>query len=459
MNSTQEEITAYVSAFTIVVNVEGSIAAISATMLKLGRQNHMTAMKFYPSDPRYMIVALDIDSSESGPYYLWNWDGTGEKEYIPMLNGTDSMNCHDMQMQHNSSDRMWSIGTKKVSGNPPEKYDVLVELYNEDGKAVKSVDVYDTGCESLNHLQMIDEDKTAIGSEKVKNAIINVDMVNGHVRWVVGGPNGTFKLIDEDGVHHKAGTSLWYGQHNAEYFGHDEYLLFDDQTQWTQTSTADSETKVSNTSRLLIVKVDEENERAKIIWAYPLMYHTNHFGDMDMIATGNILGAGWVTQDLPGGLHPGMETQVLEVVRETKETAWEVIVIGNQTQDTKEPDRLVLMRSWGVYSAERMYAAPLVYNTQCHESSDDGKIIVDVSFTAQNRFKQSNKYPGFYEILATKDGVESVLTSGDFAFEPFFRPAQISFSFSVYSGHSQGICNSIKLNVTNMWGDQTMKEF
>lgn len=303
---------------------------------------------------------------------------------------------------------------------------------------------------------MIEEDTIAIGSEKVKNAIVKVNMTSELVEWIVGGPNGTYALIDQDGTHWEAGHSLWSGQHNAEYFGENEYLMFDDQTHWVQTKFYDSETKIANTSRLLIVEVNETTETAEITWDYPLGYHTNHYGDMDMLPTGNILGAAWVTQDLPGDNHPGFEAQVLEVVRDTKEVAWEVLVVGNRTETLKESDEMVRMRSWSVYSAERMYATPLVYDLQCRESGDKNASL-RVEFTTQNRFKQSNRYPGSYTVLGTKNGAaDTILTNGTFDFNPFFRPTQVDFSFH---HESESICQNITLVVTNQWGDETSKNF
>ena len=63
--------------------------------------------------------------------------------------------------------------------------------------------------------------------------------------WTVGGMNGDYVLYDLDGTKYHAGHSLWVGQHNAEYFGDDEYMMFDNQYEQGESS------------RMLVVEIDE----------------------------------------------------------------------------------------------------------------------------------------------------------------------------------------------------------
>ena len=49
---------------------------------------------------------------------------------------------------------------------------------------------------------------------------------------------------------------------------------------------------MSNCSRLLVVKVDENAGTAQIVWSHDIGFYTPHFGDCDKLATGNILGVG-----------------------------------------------------------------------------------------------------------------------------------------------------------------------
>ena len=63
-------------------------------------------------------------------------------------------------------------------------------------------------------------------------------------------------------------------------------------TQWSSTTTDSKTEKMSNCSRLLVVKVDENAGTAQIVWSHDIGFYTPHFGDCDKLATGNILGVG-----------------------------------------------------------------------------------------------------------------------------------------------------------------------
>jgi len=441
MNVTEDRSFSYNSAFHIVMHTNGSIAAIAPTMLHLGMSNHITAMKFYPYDPSYMLIAVDVESSEDGPQYLWNWDGTKGETYIPLLNGSNN-NCHDVQLSYDGH-YVWGIGTG------PDLLDTRIIESTGYNTRLEMVDIqYTAGAKSLNHVQLIEKDSIAIVSEKVHNAIIKVNVSSEVVHWVAGGPNGTLTLIDSSGTVWEPGSALWYGQHNAEYFGEDEYLMFDDQTVWHETASSDSEKKALNTSRLLIVRIDEFATTAEIIWEYDLGYHTNHFGDLDMLATGNLLGAGWVTSRTPDGSHPTFDAQLIEVTREDQETAWELNVIGNQTRDEKENAEFVLYDSWSVYSAERMYAKPLLYNLECCYTDD---YAVEISFSSHGRFKENNKHIAHYELAIGDD----IITKGSFMHDAYLRPTSVTIASNVTTKEA---CTKGSVRVTDRWGTTNEKE-
>ena len=86
---------------------------------------------------------------------------------------------------------------------------------------------FTSDCE-FNHVQLIEGDRVAILSDKVNNMFLRYNLDTRQTEWIAGGTLGTLELIDDDGTVHAAGDSLWFGQHNAEYFGNDEYFLFDD---------------------------------------------------------------------------------------------------------------------------------------------------------------------------------------------------------------------------------------
>ena len=70
----------------------------------------------------------------------------------------------------------------------------------------------------INHVQLIDEDRKAIISSRMTNAIIKVDVEKAETDWVCGGEYGDYKVVSIDGTEHSAGASLWAGQRACTAF-------------------------------------------------------------------------------------------------------------------------------------------------------------------------------------------------------------------------------------------------
>ena len=74
-------------------------------------------------------------------------------------------------------------------------------------------------CRDANHVQLIEQDATAMVSCRATNSFLKVDVASKRTTWALGGRWGNFTLYDLDGRAYAPGTSLWHGQHNAEWFG------------------------------------------------------------------------------------------------------------------------------------------------------------------------------------------------------------------------------------------------
>lgn len=246
--------------------------------------------------------------------------------------------------------------------------------------------------------------------------------------------------VAETGERHEPGDSLWFGQHNVEYFGDGEYWMFDDQTSW---ATEKNTEKLSNTSRLLIVKVDEEAMVAKIEWAYDIGFYTPHFGDCDKLATGNVLGVGFVGAEIDRKL-PNFDMKIMEVTREEQDLVWELTVTG----DTEEEYEYGAFNfGWTAYSAERLYNKVLIYNVTCVEYEAGDGTVGTISFTTQNRFKQNYDSEATLTIL---DMSETEVGSASFNFLPFLMQTDVSIEVEVSQGP---VCGAVRLKVENSFGN------
>ena len=390
----------YSSAYTMVIDMRGNIVSISPTMSHFPDTYHFIALKVYDADPRYMIGGIDVEETQTGPAYLWNWAaGDDGKEFIPIMNGT-TLGCHDIQL---AKDRRsaWVNADGRGFG--------LYDLKTGENLATYQFQVV----WDVNHVQLIEEDTKAIVSSRATNAIVAVDLSSSEIEFVVGGDNGTFGIIDMFGRRHPPGISIWHGQHNVEYIGDDQYVLFDDGSAVNHDGTIMY--PVTNSSRLMIIQVNAEEERAQILWTYDLGTKTPYYGDCDKMPSGNILGTHWVE----GAVTPELKYQarVIEIVKETKETAWEMLLFGDDNLKKNNSEY-----GWSIYSADRVYPHPIVYDVTCINGRLEFKVI--------SSYKLHSSAIGYY--IVEQDGDK--VSDQEFAFNPFWKPTFLYYDIGTCTG-------------------------
>ena len=127
-------------------------------------------------------------------------------------------------------------------------------------------------------------------------------------------------------------------------------------------------------SRLLIVRVDESEGKAYLVWEYRLGALTQLFGDADPTVSGNVLGAFWIQEYGPDTRWGDAQAGIVEVTREGKEVAWQLLIEGDACYEPKcfhcidRDDDSYLdhhyvephIGTWFVYSAERFYDGPVL---------------------------------------------------------------------------------------------------
>ena len=290
---------------------------------------------------------------------------------------------------------------------------------------------------------------------------------DGTNEWTVGGARGTCELVDLDGTRYAEGHSLFFGQHNLEYFGEDEYMMFDNNF---NVSTTD-EFVGGAPSRLLIVNVDEARETATLEWELVLDDHTCIYGDNDRLPTGNLLGSSW-PRVIDASADFQYDARIFEVKRDTKQVAFEAFVVGQRcTEPAHGSDGCVRTykggypNGWSMYSVERFYEAPLVYALDCVRRG--GATLLNV--TTHDSFKMSSISPGSYKVFRHgENGAEgdAPLAQGDFTFAPHWRPTTLTIDLSHAfgdddddDGDGDDARDDGMVAITNKWGDQTRKHF
>ncbi len=313
-------------------------------------------------------------------------------------------------------------------------------------------------CVDVNHAQLLENDTQALISEHGSSQIIwynfthhNLDKRS--VVFTIGGDDGTWPIVDFDhSVQWPPGTSVWKGQHNAEYMGEDEIWMMDN-------------LGLGNVSRLLIARLDHANHKVYLEWEYNLGVKTHDFGDADPTPSGNVLGAFWASKWGPKTrLGGSAQAGLVEVTRDSKEVAWQLLVQGFECSssngicdhcDSDDDDDFDDFRhdkldddsavsdvgGWLIYSAERFYTRPVLPspNSKNRPHCHDGQLY----FTVFNSYKQSTRFPGYFEVKEDKDNGE-ILAAGDFMFKAHWRPTEVKTSIS-YDG-------LVQLKVTNQRG-------
>jgi len=370
-----------------------------------------------------LLLAAGKEEDMVGYRALYNY----KDDTFEWIAGEEKGDAHDIQWAY-SGDAFWQP--------------TLSEFSAADGTRRVDVDVQNTG--DVNHCQLIEDDAKAVISSRLTNSIVKVDVASGAVAWTLGGDEGTIPILALDGTVYGAGSSYFVGQHNAEYFGEGEYLMFDNQL------------GMGGDSRLLILSYSEGADYAEETWEYWVDGYTPHFGDNDRLPTGNLLGCYWpevVTDDSE------YDELIFEVVRSTKATAWQLKVAGAKCH-ASSCNRGESGEGWTAYSVERFYTQPLVYDVSCNATGRDGGAKYALAFTAQNNYKQNDKYSASFTVASAGGGGDE-LASGTFEFEAHWRATSVSSTFEDESDDDDDDDGDVQyyVTVTNQWGDSTQAGF
>ena len=116
---------------------------------------------------------------------------------------------------------------------------------------------------------------------------------------------------------------------------------------------------------------------------------------------------------------------------------------------------------WSMYSVERFYSAPLLYDVTCAYSAD-GRLLLNA--TTHNNHKMNDVSPGSYRVYrhGYNGANDEPLKAGGFAFVPHWRPSVVTVDLSgtpfAVSSDDDGTLEGM-ISVTNTWGSKTAKHF
>ena len=412
------------ASWNVVMDLQGKLHQFSpARSVDAVGRVHFCGLKNYDEDTLVMIQSAN--ESAGGHAFKWNWRNDEYTRIGAGGSGHGTYGCHDIQFAHPGSaehgEAFWAPGPNPSCA---ENNNVtLVEAAT--GKQIGGFETGFADCVAdVNHAQLLEDDTSSILSLRAISAIAKYEIDKSGFgatrKWIIGGDEGNWPIVHGD-VTYPPGATVWDGQHNAEYMGDNEVWMFDDKG-------------MQNQSRLLIVKVNEDDNIAEIVWDYPLGLLAQVYGDCDPLPSGNILASYWRSTYGNKSAYDQTQCGVMEVTRETKEVAWHLRVFGRECPD--EDCQLLWDKSgWTMYSVERFYEKPVLPSIQTPRvgatispPSCAGGVL---SFTAWNTFKVSSRREGHYSLLGRETG--ETLATGTFLFEAHWRPTNVTVAVDLIS--------------------------
>jgi len=411
------------SSFLVVAETDGTLRAVVSTTRKdRGRMStHMDPVKVV--DPDTLATMSNDWTLEAGYAYDWKWKAAGaEDDGLIRLNDRVIFSSHDIQRAAGADDYWQPTGPKESADIDP----TFSRIDAATGDVLQKVSVPD--CRDINHVQIIHSGATAIVSCRLTNSVHAINVETGAQKWIAGGDGGTLTLIDEDGVSHPPGASLWHGQHNAESYAEDGIYLFDNAYTGTGDDKDNDPVRTgSYPSRILAFTVDEPAQTATVTFAYAFQRefpygYSEVFGDADLLPSGNVLSAWW-----PAVRSPQrdllFDTRLVEVTP-AKELAWSYTVFGaaslNCAADDYDENPMTLANcaqgiseGWKVYAPEKFFEAPLVYGAAVEHGH--------LAFASHASFKTVDPMPARWT-LNGEDG--AALETGTFDWLPHWRKTE-----------------------------------
>lgn len=198
------------------------------------------------------------------------------------------------------------------------------------------------------------------------------------VVWTLGGTKSDFVIEGFDGQEYIPDGSdtwrddfgSWHHQHKFQHLDDTHFSLFDNHVNEEKTFIDDE------VSRMVVLEIDETNNRAKEIFSFKTGDQAMIYGGADILPSGNVLGHSY-----PDNVYPEIEDQsyqqnIWEVTADG-ELAWRVGFKGPNVWDPTDVTSPYTHRidiceeapvGWVIYNVERFYLKPPV-TQPCMEGS------------------------------------------------------------------------------------------
>ena len=423
--------TSFVIVMDLLGNLQNVLIPPETTQDNITGYFRIEGLKFHNAT----ALLLASNSRTIDHYFVWDW----VNDAVEMLGDGVSGSSHDVQHLPDT-DTYLSISSD---------FTYLIE-WDARGRVVWNwtapqwLTTASVSGTHMNHAQQTEGDVIFVSARDL-SSVFKVDKQSSSIEWVLGGKRGDFDIIDQNGDRYPRNTVFFHRQHNAEYIGHDQFIMFDNGVNVTADPVY--------SSRLLVLTVNQSSDTATVSWQFDTYANSRIFGDADRLPSGNVVACYWPDTVFPNSKWERAQYEAVAIeVTESRDVAWWMGVkphheawMGDSESYARHDGEAPI--GWAMYSVERMFQRPLVTNLQYDAAEQT------LSFDMYNSHKEQ-----FYAqaTLDIKCGAVSLVHHADFA--PFWRPASVTKSISDLIEADRDV-EDCTLQVTNGWGQSATSGF
>jgi len=278
---------------------------------------------------------------------------------------------------------------------------------------------------------------------------INIETLE--IEWTLGGPSSDFVITNFQGqtFHPEElqgeDAGSWRHQHKFQHLDDSHFSLFDNHV-LEDRSFANGES-----SRMVILKVDQEARTAEEIFSFDTGDQAVVYGGADVLPSGNVIGCSYPDFVFPEIPDLSYHQNIWEVTQDG-DIAWRASFKGPNPKnvfDTTSPFSHRISAcdeppiGWVIYNVERFYEKPLI--------SKPCKMGGSIFFKAYNTIRTQNDRPGFIYLIDHTESWE-VISKTSFSFQKSWLQEAIEVEVPADIQNQR----ELTLKVVNEWEDVSL---
>jgi len=405
--------------FVVVLSTEGKLTAV--TSLAKGRAESVN-MK----DTKTVLF-----SAGNSGVYLWDWKNDVQ-EPLPFFADSHSL---WYSKPYNAY-----FGMETPSATQKNAPSVATAFDTEGGQLFK----YVQDGSHINYISVGDGVMYLSARSEGSLAKVNIDTLQ--TEWVLGGPGSDFMITGIDGKEYDPkemsgeDSGAWRHQHKFQHLDDSHFSLFDNHV-LEDRSFVDGES-----SRMVILKVDQESKTAQEVFAFETGDQAVVYGGADVLPSGNVLGSSYPDFVYPEIPDRSYHQNIWEVTP-GGEIAWRASFKGPNPKNVNDQTSPFSHRisacdeppiGWVIFNVERFYEQPLI-STPCRQ---EGNIL----FKPYNTIRTQSDQAGVASLLDPSSS--EVVSEVQFSFQKSWLQQNVEISVPKEQHDKE-----LSLKIVNEWKD------